>query len=91
MQYTWDPSKAESNVLKHGVTFEEAATVMDDLNAMVIPQDHDGEQRLVVIGYSEMGNILFVVTVDIDEGEVLRIISARRATRHERKAYEGVR
>jgi uncharacterized DUF497 family protein len=87
MQFTWDASKAETNARKHGVTFEEASTVFEDDRALYIGQDHTGERRLVVIGFSAEGRVLFVVSAEL-EGEVLRIISARKAERHERKAYE---
>lgn len=87
MQFTWDTEKAETNARKHGVTFEEASTVFDDERALYIAQDHTYEPRLVVIGSSADGNILFVVSAEL-EGEVLRIISARRAERHERKKYQ---
>lgn len=76
---------------KHGVTFEEAATVFDDLLAVPALDDSQGEVRLVVIGMSSHSRELVVVCVDLgtdEEDDLVRIISARRATKKERKRYE---
>lgn len=86
---TWHLKKAESNIRDHeGVTFEEAGTVLDDPLAYWERDWEHGEQRLSVTGHSNYGRVLFVVTLEIDEDE-FRIISARKASRHERKRYEG--
>jgi len=90
MRYTWDLRKAESNARAHGVTFEEAATVFDDPNLYVDGQEHAGEHRLLALGYSSHARILYVVFVERRADEV-RIISARKATRYERKIYEEAR
>ena len=84
---TWDAAKAESNLRKHKVSFAEGATVLDDEQAAWSPDTHHGELRLNVIGYSNRGRVLFVVTVETDE-DAFRIISARKATSHERRRYE---
>lgn len=85
--FEWDAAKARSNVRKHHVRFEEAATVfLDDL---AVPyEDLDVPERLIVIGMSARLNLLLVVFAERGGGEIIRIISARRATRSERRAYE---
>lgn len=86
--FDWDPAKAASNLRKHGVAFEEAETVFDDPLAIVIPDPvHSyGEERQVLIGRSAPGNTL--VVVHVEPGERIRIISARAATKQERRDYE---
>jgi hypothetical protein len=88
MRYIWDPRKAASNVRKHSVKFEEAATVFDDEYALVQP-DLVREDRLLILGTSTRARLLFVVYVELEADEIIRIISARKATPHERKAYES--
>ncbi len=83
----WDPIKAASNYRKHGVSFEEAATVLDDPLARFGADWEHGERRQVAIGMSSRRRLLFVVCVEFD-GELFRIVSARRATAHERRRYE---
>jgi len=86
VRFSWDPRKAESNVRKHGVTFEEATTVFADPLAMVITDAiHAG--RTLIIGESIGRRVLLTVFVERHEGQI-RIISARRATNHERRNYE---
>ena len=89
MKFIWDARKAQRNFWKHGVSFEEARTVFDDVLALTIHDvGHSSlEIRLLTIGVSSSGRLLVVSHTDRDD--VLRIISARRATVHERKAYEG--
>lgn len=89
MQFTWDSAKAEQNFLAHGVSFQEAATVFGDPLAGTIPDpDHSvGEERLVTIGQSSAGQLL--VVCHVEQGDTIRIISARRATSHEREDYEA--
>jgi uncharacterized DUF497 family protein len=88
MHFTWDPRKAASNLRKHSVTFEEASTVFDDEHALVQP-DLTHEDRLLILGTSIPARLLFVVYVEREADDTVRIISARKATPHERKAYEG--
>jgi uncharacterized DUF497 family protein len=88
MPFVWDPRKATANVRKHSVTFEEAATVFDDEFALVQP-DLTHADRLLLLGTSARARLLFVVYVEVEAGDVFRIISARKATPHERKAYES--
>ncbi len=88
MKFTWDPAKAAQNLVDHGVSFDEATTVFGDALAATIPDpDHSiGEERLLTMGQSSDGKLLIVS--HIEEGDTIRIISARRATSHERKDYE---
>ncbi len=81
MRFTWDSRKAAINVRKHGIPFEEAATVFADPLALAI-EDAIDPGRTVLVGMSERQRVLLTVYTDIDEDEV-RIISARRATSHE--------
>jgi uncharacterized protein len=83
----WHPKKAASNLRDHGVSFEEAATVFDDELVRFKGDTHHGENRLVAIGVSARNRALFVVSIELD-GDVMHIISARRATKHERRKYE---
>jgi len=89
MKFTWDPLKADKNKEKHGVDFTEAATVFGDPLAGTFPDsDHSiGESRLITVGVSCAGRLL--VVAHTESPEEVRIISARPATTHERKAYES--
>ena len=89
VQYLWNPDKAAQNEKTHGATFEEAITVFDDPLARVIyDEDHsEDEHREIVIGYSNKNRLLFA-SFHEREPNVIRIISARPATRKERKDYE---
>ena len=87
--FEWDSRKARSNYAKHQVSFEEASTVFGDVLSLTIPDpshSRPGEERFVTIGSSYVGRVL--VVVHCDEAESIRIISARRAARRERKDYE---
>jgi uncharacterized protein len=87
--FEWDAEKASVNRIKHRVSFEEASTVLGDLLSVTIadPLHWDAsEQRFVTIGTSRHNRIL--VVVHCNRGERIRIISARKATRRERHAYE---
>ena len=87
-RFEWDEIKAASNLRKHGVSFEEAASVFSDALAYTFTDpDHSVvEQRLLSFGLSQFGHLLAVV--HCDRGRAIRIISARRVTRHERGIYE---
>jgi uncharacterized DUF497 family protein len=87
--FEWDSRKARSNYAKHGVSFEEASTVFGDLLSLTIPDpshSRPGEERFVTMGTSYLGRLL--VVAHRDQQENIRIISARQATRRERKDYE---
>lgn len=87
MRFTWDARKAASNARKHGVTFDEAATAFEDAQGAYYP-DTLHEERFVLIGYSRRHRLLFVVHAEVGT-KAIRIISARRATTHEKAHYEN--
>jgi len=89
MQFEWDPEKAKLNLKKHGVSFEEVVTAFyDPLSATFDDPDHSvGEYRYITIGLSSRDRLL--VVAHTERGKILRIISARLATAHERKRHEG--
>ncbi len=89
MQFEWDPVKSTSNFKKHGVSFHEASTVFSDALAITFDDpDHSiREHRFLTFGHSRMGRLL--VVVHAERHGRMRIISARRATRQERKIYEN--
>ncbi|MGH9784102.1 MAG: BrnT family toxin [Terriglobia bacterium] len=89
MKFNWDPSKAQENLLNHGISFEEATTVFGDPLAGTIPDpDHsEGEARFLTIGLTANGRL--IVVSHTEEGDTIRLISAREATSHERKQYES--
>lgn len=88
MHFQWDPQKARANLAKHGVSFEEAMRAfLDPLSVTILDPDHpESEDRFVLIGQSPAGRLL--VVVHTDRGDAIRLISARRATRRERRTYE---
>jgi uncharacterized DUF497 family protein len=88
LTFEWDLQKARSNLAKHGVGFEEAATIFGDPSSLAIPDpEHSlAEERYVTIGRAFAGKLL--VVVHTDRGDNIRIISARVASRRERKFYE---
>lgn len=89
-RFEWDPAKARGNELKHGISFEEAQTAFTDLNARLIHDpDQDGaEERFLLIGFSVEPRLLIVCHCYRHE-DVIRIISARRATKREESQYAG--
>ena len=88
MIYEWDPKKAKANQRKHGVSFDEAASVFLDPLAVTFPDpDHSGEEfREITIGRSASQRVVFLSHPR--RGDRTRLISARKATRRERKQYE---
>ncbi len=88
LRFEWDRDKADANRIKHGVSFEEALTVFADPLAQILedPGHSDNAQREIIIGHSAHQNLI-VVSFREAEGKI-RLISARRATRTERKDYE---
>jgi uncharacterized DUF497 family protein len=87
LEFEWDDQKARANARKHGVTFERATGAFTDPFAVAVLDDREdyGEERFVLIGMAE-GPLLFVAYTE--RGDRKRIISARRATRHEQELYE---
>ena len=88
MKFEWDPQKARSNLKKHKVSFEKAATALaDPMAATGADPDHSiGEFRYITFGISKRGRLL--VVAHTEEGDSIRIISARIARKGERKIYE---
>jgi uncharacterized protein len=86
MLFTWDPNKAIANLRKHRIAFEEAVTVFSDPLALMVT-DYSHSDCSILIGESIQSRLLLVVFIEIIYQDV-RIISARRATAHERKQYE---
>ena len=88
MRFDWDPRKAAANLRKHSVSFEEASTVFaDDYSLTGTDPDHSvGEERFITFGMSQSGRLL--VVSHTERGDTIRIFSARRAMRSERKLYE---
>jgi len=88
VNFEWDPAKARQNRRKHRVSFQEAATVFGDPLTVTYPDpDHSvSEQRFITVGMSGAGRVLMVA--HLDRNENIRIISARKTTRRERKHYE---
>ncbi len=90
MDYQWDANKAAANLVKHGVDLADAVGVFEDEWALTIKeQDVEGEQRFVTMGMDFLGRVLVVVYTY--RGNTIRLISARRATRRERRIYEQKR
>ena len=87
LSFEWDPAKAASNLAKHGVSFESAATAFGDPRALTIPDPAHSqmESRFILLG--QTSHALIVVVVHVQRGDRIRLISARRASRKERKMY----
>ncbi|HEX9422492.1 MAG TPA: BrnT family toxin [Pyrinomonadaceae bacterium] len=88
MEFEWDRKKAENNLKLHGVSFDEAMTVFDDPLFLTFadPDHSEEEQRFMIMGESSNGKLL--VVAHAKRSQVTRLISARKATRKERKSYE---
>jgi uncharacterized DUF497 family protein len=91
MRFEWDEDKARSNIVKHGIAFDVAIKVFDDPGALSVPDRVvDGEERWRTVGRVGLTTVLFVAhTWMDDDGEIyVRVITARKATRHEVQGYE---
>lgn len=88
LTFEWDSEKARANLAKHGVGFPEAATAFGDPLSLTVPDpDHSvGEERYITMGISYRQRLLVIAHTEV--GDCLRLISARRATRAERRQYE---
>jgi uncharacterized protein len=86
--FEWDSAKAEANLSRHGVSFEEALTAFaDPLSSTIADPDHsESEQRYILLGLSSRGRL--VVVAHTERGDKIRIISARLASKRERRSYE---
>ena len=89
LHFEWDPQKDLTNQKKHGVSFAEASTVFEDVNALVIsdPEHSEDEERFVILGFSLQANLLVVCHCYRVSESVIRIISARKATKNESRQY----
>ena len=91
MKFDWDPAKAASNARKHKVTFEVAKTVFyDDFAVQFFDEEHSfNEERFLLLGMSSDARLLLVCHCEREDGDVIRIISARKATETEARHYRG--
>ncbi len=91
MRFEWAPAKASANNKKHQVSFEEAQTVFyDDFAVQFFDDEHSvEEERFIMLGMSSTARLLVVVHAERADGDVVRIISARKAKRNEAKFYRG--
>jgi len=90
VEFEWDPRKAAVNLRKHGVDFADAGTLLHDEQAITISdEDSDEEDRFVTLGLDALGRVLVVVYTWREDRP--RLLSARKATRRERRRYEGAR
>lgn len=89
MGFEWDEKKSTSNLKKHGISFEEATTVFsDDFARLISDPDSQGEERYILMGMSSQTRILTICHCE-RSSDIIRIISARKADKSERKQYEG--
>lgn len=90
LRFEWDDAKADANARKHGITFDRAVAVFDDPFSITLPDvEHSlGEEREVTIGSTLFNEVLVVISTTRDD-ERIRIISARRASKAERRTYMG--
>ena len=92
MKFDWDQTKASANSKKHGVTFEEARTVFfDEFAVQFFDDDHSSEEeRFLLLGLSSDAKLLLVCHCEREQENVIRIISARKATKREAAHYRGI-
>ena len=86
--FEWDPEKERKNIRKHEVSFDEASSIFDDpMFITVLDEEHsDDEERYITIGLSNKNRLLLIAHTE--RNDVIRIISARKVTKHEEKFYE---
>jgi uncharacterized DUF497 family protein len=91
IKFEWNPAKASSNLKKHGVSFEEAQSVFYDDNAIQFfdSDSSDDEDRFLMLGLSSDAKLLMVCHCERCDGGIIRIISARKATKTESQFYQG--
>ncbi len=91
LKFAWDESKDAANRKKHGISFDEARTVFYDEHARLIadPDHSDDEDRFIILGYSEQSRLLVVCHCYRESDSIVRIISARKATRQEMHSYRS--
>ncbi len=88
--FVWDDEKNQKNIIKHGISFEEAKSVFDDEEALLIfdPDHSENEDRFIILGMSKGFRLLVVCHCYRENDEQIRIISARKATKNEGDVYE---
>jgi len=93
IKFEWDTAKAASNRKKHGVSFEEAQSVFyDEFAVQFFDEDNSvSEDRFLMLGLSDEARLLIVCHCERDQGSIIRIISARKATKNESIHYQGVK
>jgi len=93
IKFEWNATKATSNKKKHGVSFEEAQSVFyDEFAIQFYDEDNSGsENRFLMLGFSDKARLLIVCHCERDQGNIIRIISARKATKNESNHYQGIR
>jgi uncharacterized DUF497 family protein len=91
IRFEWDPPKAAANLKKHHVSFDEAKSVFyDEFAVQFFDEEHSsGEERFLMLGMSSGAKLLIVCHCEREHGEVIRIISARKATKRESAFYQG--
>jgi uncharacterized protein len=91
IQFEWDPLKNDTNIKKHQISFDEAKTAFYDPNARIIddPEHSNSEDRFILLGLSQNLNLLIVCHCYRSKDEIIRIISARKATKQETSNYGG--
>ena len=90
IQFEWDDNKAQKNIEKHKISFEEACTVFADENAILFddPEHSQDEERFLLLGFSDRANMLIVCHCYRGENDIIRLISAREATSNEKMRYQ---
>jgi uncharacterized DUF497 family protein len=92
LRIEWDDTKARANLRKHGISFNEAETAFSDDYGLILPDpDHSSmdDERLILLGMSAALRVLVVVHCERSGGDIIRLISARRATKSERAQYDA--
>ena len=91
IKFEWDPAKDSINRNKHGISFDEAKTVFYDENAVIIhdPEHSIDEERFIMLGVSVLSRVVVVVHCYREEDQIIRLISARKATKKESTQYRG--
>ena len=92
IKFEWNTTKATSNKKKHGVSFDEAQSVFyDEFAVQFFDEDNSvSENRFLMLGFSDEARLLIVCHCEHDEGNIIRIISARKATKNESNYYQGI-
>jgi uncharacterized protein len=93
IKFEWDTAKAASNKKKHGISFQEAQSVFYDEFAVQFydEENSEAEDRFLMLGFSDEARLLIVCHCERNQGKIIRIISARKATPNESKHYRGTR